>query len=339
MMKTLLFISIYLLGQVDRAAETVSGIVGESLVINCPYNKKTEKDRERSFCKKNTNKCATLRGEQSNLWTDGGRFSMHDNTSVGLLSVFIKNLTNNDQGTYECKVENKSDLKLKLEEPVEHDACCGESQNQTGYVGGSVTVSCKYPGKYKNYEKHLFRVNNASLGSVIHGYKHTNGRHTIVDNPAAKVFNVTINKVDRHDEGIYFCGSTKEGKYIHLLNVIYLNVSNQNQTSSDSYVIIIIVCVCLILMAAGGLILLWYKLGCKKNAGSKSSSNQRTSIDCQEQSTVVYYETIDESKTGSATVNPTVNVCTVYTTAELPTIPSDRDFYTMAESPERPADP
>ncbi|XP_056619532.1 uncharacterized protein LOC130433589 isoform X3 [Triplophysa dalaica] len=227
MMKTLLFISIYLLGQVDRAAETVSGIVGESLVINCPYNKKTEKDRERSFCKKNTNKCATLRGEQSNLWTDGGRFSMHDNTSVGLLSVFIKNLTNNDQGTYECKVENKSDLKLKLEEPVEH----------------------------------------------------------------------------------------------------------------DSYVIIIIVCVCLILMAAGGLILLWYKLGCKKNAGSKSSSNQRTSIDCQEQSTVVYYETIDESKTGSATVNPTVNVCTVYTTAELPTIPSDRDFYTMAESPERPADP
>ncbi|XP_057187593.1 polymeric immunoglobulin receptor isoform X2 [Triplophysa rosa] len=336
MMMILLFISIYFLitGHVDGAPETVTGIAGESLVINCQYLPKiSKKDRERSFCNEQTDKCATMREEESDLWTDGERFSMYDKKSVGLLSVMIRNLTKHDTGRYQCKVGNKLILELRLK--VEHDACCEGKQSQTGYTGGSVTISCKYPPKYKDYAKHLYRVNHKSIESVITdlGRSHTYGRFSLTDNPAARVFTVTIKKVNRHDDGIYFCGSThlQERNYIHLLNEIYLDVS-------DFYVIIIIVCVCLILLAAGGLSLLWHKLRCKKNAGSVSSSNQRNSIECQE-STVVYYETIEESKTGSTTVNPTVNVNTVYTMAELPTSPSDGDFYTMAESPESPADP
>lgn len=45
---------------------------------------------------------------------------MYDKTSVGLLSVFIRNLTRHDQGTYKCKVDNDSNLEFKLEEPVKH---------------------------------------------------------------------------------------------------------------------------------------------------------------------------------------------------------------------------
>lgn len=61
-----------------------------------------------------------MREAQSDLWTDGEKFSMFDNKSVGLLSVMIRNLTADDSGTYKCKVDDDSILKLKLELTVEH---------------------------------------------------------------------------------------------------------------------------------------------------------------------------------------------------------------------------
>lgn len=104
-------------GHVDGADETVTGITGESLIINCKYPLETDKKKKRRFCNQQ-DKCAVKREAQSDLWTDGERFSMYDNTSVGLLSVMIRNLTKNDEGTYTCKVDKKQFLELEVS--VEH---------------------------------------------------------------------------------------------------------------------------------------------------------------------------------------------------------------------------
>lgn len=72
-------------------------------------------------------------------------------------------------------------------------------------------------------------MNDESLESVIHvlGDEHTDGRYTLVEIPAARVFTVTVKNINKHDDGIYFCGLTTHLHYIHLLNEIYLSVSGE----------------------------------------------------------------------------------------------------------------
>lgn len=86
------------------AADAMPGIAGGSVIIKCIYGLQNEETREsaKSFCKVSGSECTTMTKVKNDLWIPEERFSMTDDKSVGFISVFIRNLTVNDRGTYRC---------------------------------------------------------------------------------------------------------------------------------------------------------------------------------------------------------------------------------------------
>ncbi|XP_051993912.1 uncharacterized protein LOC127651902 [Xyrauchen texanus] len=337
-MKILLFFTTILLimGHVSCTTDNVTGITGGSVIINCKYedNKKSPK----SFCKDTDDECTTVTTAQDNLWIPDKRFSMYDNKSVGFLSVLIRNLTITDTGEYKFKAGSKCSEDVKLH--VQHEPCCGTLEKQTADLGGTVTIRCKYPETYKDFAKLLFKVQNGSLQSISSTRGATTGDRFFQNvNFQENVFTVTIINVNKHDDGVYVCGvfiTFGEISYNSLLTEVHLHITDPTGASDSN--IIIVVCVCLTLLLAGGLSFLLLRRRCNKTEGSIPSSHQTNTRDSDEVSSSVYYETIKDSDIGSSAQSP-VRLNTVYATAHLPTSPSDRDFYTLAELPKSSTKP
>ncbi|XP_050959712.1 uncharacterized protein LOC127161099 isoform X3 [Labeo rohita] len=340
MMKTLLLLTVCHMGD---AADTVTGITGGSVIINCVYSHENVKTREnaKSFCKMLDSECTTVTEVKNDLWIPEERFSMIDDKSLGLVNVLIRNLTVNDSGTYRCKADSTWFQEVKFN--VEQESCCVTSEEQTAYILGTAVIHCKYPEKYKDHPKHLYKVENGSLVSLIHifGGSDTNERFSLNDNEQKHVLTATIANVSRRDDGVYFCG-TGNTPHAFLFKEIQLHVSGDKgkartdaSVQSDLYIIILVV-MCLILLLAGGLTLLLLNQRCKKTHGSGSSHQGNMREGDDEGVSSPHYEVVSDS--GNTPLRPSaqkpISLNTVYDTARLPTNPSDSDFYTLAEQPQ-----
>lgn len=112
------------------------------------------------------------------------------------------------------------------------ESCCGRSEEQTAYLGGTAAIHCKYPEEYKDHGKQLFKVQNGSLESIITalGSSFTDGMFSLNVNEQEHVFTVTIAGVGRRDAGVYFCGIYINNPiYSPLLSEIQLHVSGEKQ--------------------------------------------------------------------------------------------------------------
>ncbi|CAM4451480.1 unnamed protein product [Leuciscus chuanchicus] len=331
-MKTFLFFLFFtfclIKGHMGDAADGKTGITGGSMIISCIYITKNEKTREsaKSFCKVSGSECTTMTEVKSDLWIPEERFSMIEDKSLFMISVLIRNLTVTDSGTYKCQAGSQTIQEVNFN--VKQESCCGRSEEQTAYLGGTAVIHCKYPYKYKDNGKHLFKVQNGSLKSIITalGSSFTNGRFSLNVNEQEHVFTVTIAGVGRGDAGVYFCGIYINNPiYIPLLSEIQLQVSEQTDASVEiDLYIISTVCSCLILLLAVGLSLVLFKCRWKKTEASVSS-DPRNTRDGDEEVNSAYYEAIPDSAQVSIGLN------TVYATTHLPT---DSDFYTLAEKPQ-----
>ncbi|XP_051983457.1 polymeric immunoglobulin receptor-like isoform X1 [Xyrauchen texanus] len=332
MMKILLFFTILIMGHVGGATDTGIGITGGGVIILFKYPENTKESVKR-FCKVSDDECTTLATPQDHLWIPEERFSMTDNMTLKFINVLIRNLTINDTGQYKCKVGNTWSEDVTLN--VQQEPYSGTSKGPSSYLRGTVKIRCKYPEKYKDFLKNLYKVHNRSLHSVIaaFGVSHTQGRYSLIVDSQENVFTVTIINVNRGDEGIYFCGICNSSGTVctsSLLTEVHLHVTD--------FSVIITVCVCLTLLLAGVLsLLLLFKRRCNKNEGSIPSSHQTSTRESDEAAASVYYETIKDSDVKSRTLNSSAqspaSLNMVYSTADLPKRPSDRDFYTLAELP------
>jgi len=79
----------------------VTGYSGGGVRITCKYE---TKNTAKSFCRGDQRStCSDLiKTETKDKWVNSGRFSLYDNTSSTVLKVTIRNLSEEDSGTYNC---------------------------------------------------------------------------------------------------------------------------------------------------------------------------------------------------------------------------------------------
>ncbi|XP_076141124.1 CMRF35-like molecule 8 isoform X3 [Alosa pseudoharengus] len=124
-----------------KTAIMVTGHVGGSAVIRCPYDQGYER-YSKYLC---TGKCSTYGHRNILVWTiEGqttavsGRFLVHDNNTARVFTVNIHELTVNDSGKYWCGVDRSflrgdlyNDVDLKVVKDVSSVVTPTTDANQT----------------------------------------------------------------------------------------------------------------------------------------------------------------------------------------------------------------
>ncbi|KAG9262821.1 hypothetical protein AMEX_G24722 [Astyanax mexicanus] len=232
-MRILLIFTFFLIsGGVD--CDDVTGYIGGSVLINCYYTNPNYINHTKYFCKLDKNQCMEkfLSNESTSPNPDQKIFFMEE-TQLKLYSVLIKNISQQDAGTYRCGVENRNqftDVELKVEE----DTCCGMSLPHKAHPGETVTFTCKYPAEFQKYFKYLYKVTNHNLSVVIYtlGSSVQKGRFSISDHTEKNLFNVSISNLTVEDAGVYLCGAQqiKNGDrkpYYSLFNEMQLQIEGE----------------------------------------------------------------------------------------------------------------
>ncbi|XP_072513233.1 polymeric immunoglobulin receptor-like isoform X1 [Salminus brasiliensis] len=264
-------------GQQDCAE--VTGYKGGSALFNFRYDYLKYKNHTKYFCKLESKRCTAKILSNTTADPDGKIFFMNVTPDMpGMYSVMIKNISQQDGGTYRCGVDKQGAQFTNVTLTVKEDACCGKSLSQTAYLGKAVTFTCTYPEEYKYFFKYLYKVTDHSLYAIVYtlGESAQNGRISLFDHPQKNLFNVNISDVMKEDGGLYMCGfqGTKDrstNPYFSLVNEIHLEVSGLK----DFSIIIITVSVCVVLLLIGGLVLI-YKLKHKKTEAGPPNMPTRT---------------------------------------------------------------
>ncbi|RXN07879.1 polymeric immunoglobulin receptor-like protein [Labeo rohita] len=212
--------------------------VGGSASISCKY---IRNQNQGFFCRGDQPHICVRDGVRvSSNNSINGRFSLTDETSAGVFTVNIGNLTEQDSGTYWCAEENSGSFiltevhlhvnggfsaivvvsvglillalvivfilfKLKLNK---HDSSsCGTSVIRSAYIGQTITFSCKYDHKFKTHTKVFYRLNVGPVHVLNSSQSSQSSEEKFILSDSQKDhFTVTIRDISTADSGVYLCG-------------------------------------------------------------------------------------------------------------------------------------
>ncbi|XP_076842037.1 polymeric immunoglobulin receptor-like isoform X1 [Brachyhypopomus gauderio] len=217
------------------ASKEVTAYAGGGVNIKCKYEDEY-KTKLKYFCKiGNDHWCLDQITTNPNTdWTHQLRSSVHDHRSAGFFSVFIRELSVNDSGTYQCGVVVSDQLHTYtgVKVNVTEDLNYGRSISETGYRGGTVNISCKYPESQRSDPKFLCKI----VGTDVCAYKTSvkesgrwinEGCMSLYDDRTTLLFTVTIRELT--GSGTYWCGAESDWESDHGYKVyitqIYLTVT------------------------------------------------------------------------------------------------------------------
>ncbi|XP_048067019.1 polymeric immunoglobulin receptor-like isoform X1 [Megalobrama amblycephala] len=196
-MRIILTFALLMISGVVRSMN-VTGYSGGGVTITCKYKTKYAQNAK-SFC----------RGDQSSTCSetkdDSGRFSLYDNTSSAVLKVTIRNLSEEDSGTYYCTFGKTGDKDSYTEVNLK---VITDQQIRTvrGYSGGNVIINFKYKMKHKNNvevcktaaDQCLTVMNTNRTAEQKH-----DGRFSVYNNRSADLLRVFIRELNVNDSGKY----------------------------------------------------------------------------------------------------------------------------------------
>ncbi len=83
----------------------MTGYLEGGVSITCKYDRKYT-DNANYFCRGQNPGCADLiKTKEKDKWVDSGRFSLYDDTRAAVFTVTIRDLREQDSGTYQCGVD------------------------------------------------------------------------------------------------------------------------------------------------------------------------------------------------------------------------------------------
>ncbi|XP_076135424.1 polymeric immunoglobulin receptor-like [Alosa pseudoharengus] len=217
----------------------VTGYVGKSAEIRCPYDRGYE-GHSKYLCRGKCiwgSKDIPIRTEADQTKAINGRFSLHDDTTAGVFTVTITGLSAEDSGQYWCGVTTgfgRYDVFTEVKLNVKKGVHPVESMIKvTGYVGKSAEIRCPYDRGYEGHSKYLCRgrciwgIKDIPIRTEAGQTKAVNGRFSLHDDATAGVFTVTITGLTAEDSGQYWCGvATGFGSY-DVFTEVKLNVKKE----------------------------------------------------------------------------------------------------------------
>ncbi|XP_067260140.1 polymeric immunoglobulin receptor-like [Chanodichthys erythropterus] len=187
---------------------SVTGYSGGGVTITCKYDEGYTAN-EKYFCKSDQwpTKCSDLiKTNIKDKWVRSGRFSLHDDTRSAVLKVEIRDLREEDSGTYYCVVDiplikdfhTEVNLKVIRDQPI---------RSVRGYSGGNVIINFKYEMQEESplidicntatYQCFAVIITNRAAGWE------QDRRFSVQDDRSAGLLRVFIRDLNENDSGEY----------------------------------------------------------------------------------------------------------------------------------------
>uniref|UniRef100_A0A8C1P3G5 Ig-like domain-containing protein n=1 Tax=Cyprinus carpio TaxID=7962 RepID=A0A8C1P3G5_CYPCA len=192
----------------------VEAYISKSVFITCEFPEEFKENKK--FIEKDSSQKISV--DEQNQWIPHDKVHVFDDTSAGVLKVFISDLTAADEATYRCGVNIADDhlfteIKLKISQGDNFR----ESSESVAVIGESVKLSCNYPEK-QQLIKHICKENEEKICQSISSSEKQ--RFEFSDSTAG-VYTASISNVSPRDAGVYWCGA--ETRHEHLTSVSLTN--------------------------------------------------------------------------------------------------------------------
>ncbi|XP_051730919.1 polymeric immunoglobulin receptor-like isoform X3 [Ctenopharyngodon idella] len=183
----------------------VTGYSGGGVMITCGYDE-AYRGNEKYFCKGQWSTCTDqIKTEEKNKWVQKDRFSLYDDTTSGVFTVTIRDLSERDSGTHYCGTENFGlDPNTKVDLKVITDQ---QNRSVRGYSGGNIIINFKYEKKHKNHEKYVCKSAADQCFTVINTNRAAEWKHdrrfSVHDDRSAGLLRLFIRELNENDSGEY----------------------------------------------------------------------------------------------------------------------------------------
>ncbi|XP_063066307.1 uncharacterized protein LOC134458110 [Engraulis encrasicolus] len=203
--------------------EEVRGVVGGGVAIVCKFDDQDQLNlNQRFFCKGNASTCPYNRLSS----TDNNRVALYRSAYGDFLTIVMKNLTENDSGTYYCAENGEAHTKVQLN--IDDGDCCDTPPKmKVKNKGDNVTIQCTYPVEYQGKKKYFCKEGGGKMRMDLLQSRpsYSNLKYYVSENKTGNLFTVTIYNLDTYDTATYWCGMGSGGKNVALFTKVALNVS------------------------------------------------------------------------------------------------------------------
>ncbi|XP_041504393.1 polymeric immunoglobulin receptor [Microtus oregoni] len=212
----------------------VKGVTGGSVAITCPYNPK-DSGSLKAWCRweaDGNGRCPVL-VESHGTVNEGyeGRLALFDQPGDGTYTIILNQLTTQDAGFYWCLTDGDSrwrtTVELQVSEATGKPNLEVTPQKVEAVLGETLTLDCHYPCKLYSHDKYWCKWSNGGCHTLS-----SQARQSSVScDPNNQLVALTLNPVEKEDEGWYWCG-VKQGQTYGETTAIYIAVEGSRQVSA-----------------------------------------------------------------------------------------------------------